>query len=82
MDVLKSIFISAIHIRGIENGIAMNQETRITVQNGRLKMTFLTQVNWFQVKPTFDLFASRINCKVKRFIALQADPEAIGVDAL
>ena len=41
---------------------------------------FLSIIQYFKVNPTIDLFASRNYCKVKRFIAWQPDPEAIGVD--
>ena len=79
----KSIFISAIHIRGIENDVA-DYESRNQDNSSEWSLKndiFDAIVNWFQVKPTIDLFASRINYKVKRFIAWQADPEAIGIDA-
>ena len=80
----KSIFISAIHISGIENDVA-DYESRNQDNSSEwsLKNDIFDAITyWSQVKPTIDLFASRINCKVKRFIAWQADPEAIGVDAL
>ena len=44
--------------------------------------TFYKILSHFHVEPTIDLFATRINCKLNRYVSYQPDPGAIFCDAL
>ncbi len=81
--VARNIWLSAAHCPGVLNTEAdlasrvFKDETEWT-----LNQNVFVQICKLLGKPTIDLFASRLNCKVKPYCAWQPDPEAIFIDAL
>ncbi len=79
----RNIWLSAAHCPGVLNTEAdlasrvFKDETEWTLNQN----DFLQICNWLGT-PNIDLFASRLNCKVKPYCAWQPDPEAIFIDAL
>ena len=78
-----NIWLSTAHIPGKLNVLA-NKESRNTnmgtewALNHRVYCDVIAKLG---DKPTIDLFASRLNYKVKPFVAYQPDPKAFAIDA-
>ena len=80
--ISKNIYLSAEHVRGVNNSeadyISRNQNN--SGEWSLCQTTFMRIVKWFDIIPTIDLFATRINCKVRRFVSWHPDPQAICFD--
>ena len=81
---IRDLWITVTHIPGVQNTIAdaKSRQKHKDELEWALNPTFFNQAmaahNW---RPNVDLFASRLNYKVKTFYSLRADPEAYGCDA-
>lgn len=77
------IFLSTSHIPGVENEAA-DVESRKPLKETEWALDqaiYQQGIQLLDVNPVIDLFASRLNYKVKPFIAYQPDPEAQAVNA-
>ncbi|MEW8548535.1 MAG: reverse transcriptase domain-containing protein [Candidatus Thiodiazotropha sp.] len=79
--IVKSIWLSASHIPGIEN--EADFESRNFKDNVEWKLNseifhIITEI-WGQ--PAVDMFASRLNKQIERFVSWHPDPDCIAVDA-
>ena len=78
-----NIWLTAAHIAGVDN-IEADSESRSDKRETEwaLNNEFYTNaMHRLQFQPNIDLFASRINYKVKTYAAYRPDPEATFVDA-
>lgn len=79
----KNCHLSAVHVRGIFNSADKISRTQNNSSEWELNQhTFLKLLTFFHCQPTIDLFASRINFKLRRYVSYQADPGAILTNAL
>ena len=78
-----NVWISAAHIPGKENTVADAESRRINLDAEWKIDTELLQSAFTQlgVVPTIDLFASRLNAQITRYVAFRPDPAAVAVDA-
>ena len=82
--ILKNIWISAAHVPGKENGGADFQSRNFSVHKSS-DWTLSEEV--FQLilkhlgRPDIDMFASRINYKIPKYVSWKPDPECYAVDA-
>lgn len=78
----RNIWITARHIPGLKNTIADFKSRKF---NDSLEWSLCQSIFKNIVKqwsnPDVDLFASRLNCKVKQFVSLEPDPDATATDA-
>ena len=79
----RGIWLSANYIPGIENDVA---DKASRVFNDRIEWSleqrvFTKILHVLSVSPDMDLFASRLNWKLPRYVAWQPDPDAVHVDA-
>ena len=78
----REIFVVAQHIPGKDNVYAdyhsRNFNERFEWSLNLTVFRWITQRLWY---PEIDLFASRLNAKVKKFVSWYPDPEACAVDA-
>jgi len=78
----REIFVVAQHIPGKDNVYAdyhsRNFSERIEWSLNPTVFRWITQRLWY---PEIDLFASRLNAKVKKYVSWHPDPEACAVDA-
>ena len=79
----KNLVLSAEHLPGIDNHVA-DEESRTIHPAAEWK---LHQGTFWQITQTLgkckvDLFATRLNTQLERFVSWRPDPEAIGSDAL
>lgn len=81
--ITHDIWLSAAHIAGKDNTAADSESRKINLDTEwKLDETVLTQaLSSLQVKPTIDLFASRLNKQMDRYVSYKPDPEAFAVDA-
>ena len=76
-------WLTATHIPGVLNTEA-DYESRKNNSGTEWKLSekiYERVVNYFQFKPDIDLFASRINNQIEKFVSYQPDPDAFAVDA-
>ena len=76
-------WITAAHIPGIYN-VDADKESRKAETRTEWKLNskiFLTGIQKLGFYPNIDLFASRINTQLPRFVAFRPDPEAEAIDA-
>ena len=78
----RGIFLVAQHVLGKDNVYAdyhsRNFDERIEWSLHPTVFRWITQRLWY---PEIDLFATRLNAKVKKFVSWRPDPEACAVDA-
>ena len=78
----REIFVVAQHVPGKDHVYAdyhsRNFNERIEWSLHPTVFRWITQRLWY---PEIDLFASRLNAKVKKFVSWRPDPEACAVDA-
>ena len=81
--IVRDIFITTAHIPGVENKAADSESRKpLKETEWALDQEIYEQgIKLLNVKPVIDLFASRLNFKVKPFIAYQPDPEAEAINA-
>lgn len=78
----RNVFLSAVHIPGHENTIPDNLSRMFSDSSEwKLNEQVFDAVCEFFFTPDIDLFASRINKQVKRFVSWFPDPEAVASDA-
>ena len=78
-----NIWISAAHIPGKQN-ITADKESRRQNIDAEWKLdesALQTALRQLGASPVIDLFASRLNCQMQRYISYRPDPEAEAVDA-
>jgi hypothetical protein len=78
----KNIWLTAAHIAGVLN-IEADEESRKFRDNleWTLRADIFEDICSKYGKPTVDLFASRLNCRVRRFFSWLPDPDAEIIDA-
>ena len=78
----RQIWLSAVHIPGVQNEVA---DRKSRVFNDRhewmLNKRIFTQLCSFFGTPVIDLFASKLNAQLRRYISWKPDPCAEAVDA-
>ena len=80
--ITKNIWLTATHIAGVDNVRADKQSRVFNVRTEwMLSRTVFSQITDLWEQPDIDLFASRINTQLPRFVSWHPDPEAIFVDA-
>jgi len=79
----RHIWLSAAHIPGKQNIVADSESRHINVDTEwMLNKALLTDsLKILHSVPTIDLFASRINFQMKRYISYKPDPDAFAIDA-
>ena len=77
------VFITTAHIPGKDNQLAdaESRKCRKALEWALDTQVFNTGIQKLAVLPEIDLFASRLNYKIKPFVAYQPDPEAQSIDA-
>lgn len=79
----RNIVLSAAHIPGVEN-IEADRESRRTNVDAEwmlLPQQFAKICNYYQFQPTIDLFATRLNAQLPKYVSWRPDPSAIEIDA-
>ena len=79
----RNIWLTAVHIPGVENVEADKQSRR---SHSQLEWTldrtiFRDCINAAKVEPNIDLFASRINHQLQPYVSWHPDPGAVAIDA-
>ena len=77
------IWLSACHIPGVMN-VTADRESRVFHKETEWKLNeevFHEAILKLNFTPTVDLFASRSNFQIKRYVSWRPDPEAIHIDA-
>ena len=78
----RNIWLSAVHLPGVQNVIADRLSREFNEQvEWRLNRGFEGLCNMFGT-PEIDLFASRLNAQLPRFVSWKPDPDAEAIDAL
>ena len=77
------VWISAAHIPGKENTAADEESRKVNLDTEWMLDSKVLQValQKLGVKPDIDLFASRVNRQMSRYVSFRPDPEAYAVDA-
>ena len=81
--IKRSIWMSIAHIPG-KNNVATDFESRRNQRESEwmLDITFLCEaLKCLEVSPVIDLFASRINKQLPRYVSYHPDPDAEAIDA-
>ena len=76
-------WITVAHIPGVDN-TAADQESRRTATSAEWmlnKSDVCYGLDTLNISPTIDLFASRINRQMEKFVSYRPDPEAVAIDA-
>ena len=78
----RDIWLSVAHIPGVENDLA-DYKSRNFSDNleWELKQELFDTIVRVFGQPEIDLFATRLNCKVEKYVSWQPDPHAFAVDA-
>ena len=78
----RNLWISAAHLPGISNEAA-DKASRVFCDQTEWKRdeTIFESITAYFFRPKIDLFASRLNYKLPRYVAWQQDPGAEAVDA-
>ena len=81
--ISQNIWLSAVHIPGKCNKVAdkMSREFDVNTEWSLSSTIFQTIKSKFQFSPEIDLFASRLNYKVDKYVSWLPDPGAVAVDA-
>ena len=81
--IKRSIWISIVHIPGKNNVVADFESRRIQRESEwMLDITSLCEaLKRLEVSPVIDLFASRINKQLPRYVSYRPDPDAEAIDA-
>ena len=79
----RNIWLSAVHLPGVQNVVAdrLSREFNEQVEWQLDKQVFARICNKFGM-PEIDLFASRLNAQLPRFVSWHPDPDAEAIDAL
>ena len=78
-----NIFLSAAYLSGAENTAADEESRRVnTDAEWKLDSQLLhSAFDMLGIQPNIDLFASRLNAQMQRYMSFRPDPEAEIVDA-
>jgi hypothetical protein len=78
-----SVWLTAVHIPGCDNVDADEQSRNSsTTTEWTLDSTIFNRaISKLNVNPNIDLFASRLNFRIKPFVSYKPDPEALAIDA-
>eukprot|EP00794_Sanderia_malayensis_P010499 gene10499-11598_t len=81
--IQQNCWISAAHVPGVDNTIADNKSRKFhdNTEWQLLPKHFDTITNSLNFMPTVDLFASRVNHQLNRYVSWHPDPNAIVTDA-
>ena len=81
--ISNKIWISAAHIPGRENVVADHESRRVNLDaEWKLDSSLLqSALSELEFSPTIDLFASRLNAQLPRYVSFRPDPIAVGTDA-
>ena len=81
--ISNKIWISAAHIPGRENVIADHESRQVHLDaEWKLDSSLLqSALSELECSPTIDLFASRLNAQLPRYMSFRPDPIAVGIDA-
>ena len=76
-------WLTATHIPGIDNDEADELSRKInTSHEWQLNPVIFEQIlHHFQIQPELDLFASRVNTQMDKFVSYRPDPDACHIDA-
>ena len=77
----RAIWISATHIPGVENEADFYSRNFNENIEWELNKTIFSQVVDIFGLPEIDMFASRLNKQIERFVSWKPDPEAVSIDA-
>ncbi len=78
----RNILLSATHIPGITNvGADLESRKQNFDTEWMLKKQYFMKICEIYNTPQIDLFASRINCQLPKYVAWKADPTAWAIDA-
>ncbi len=82
--ISRSIWLTATHLPGVQNVIADRKSRVFSDETEWMldKRIFSTMCECMNFDPDIDLFASRLNTQLKRYVSWKPDPEAEAVDAL
>ena len=81
--IVRGIWLTAVHIPGVNNSIA-DRESRLNRREIEWTLNqelFDAGINRLLVHPDIDLFASRLNYRLKPYVSFKPDPGALAVDA-
>ena len=81
--ISRNIWLSIAHIRGKDNTKADTESREFNDKTEwKLQEEVFAQIcDYFQIQPSVDLFASRLNYQLPRFVSWNPEPEAIATDA-
>jgi hypothetical protein len=81
--IAKHIWISTAHIPGVENVGADKESRKLRDETEWMlnRPVFNRVLEILHLTPDIDLFASRLNHQVERYVSYQPDPQAVAVDA-
>ena len=81
--IWQNIWISASHIPGKHNDEANeeSQKHENQMEWQLCRQAFEEAIQFFNVTPNIDLFASHLNCQIKPFVSYRPDPEAFCINA-
>lgn len=77
----RSIWLSAVHLPGVQNTIADRKSRHFEEGTEWMLDTDVFKILQLQFDPAIDLFASRLNAQLPRYISWKPDPGAEAVDA-
>ena len=82
--IANHIWISSAHIPGIEKVGADTESCKLRDETEWMlnHSVFNRILERLQLSPDIDLFASRLNYQIERYVSYQPDPKAVAVDAL
>jgi hypothetical protein len=80
--IVRNIWIQAVHIPGVLNVVADTKSRKFNLQTEwKLNVDIFKRLCHIFGTPSIDLFASRLNAQLARYISWHPDPEAESVDA-
>ena len=81
--IAKHIWISTAHIPGVENVGADKESRKLRDETEWMlnRPVFNRVLEILHLTPDIDLFASRLNHQVERYVSYEPDPQAVAVDA-
>ena len=78
---LQEVKLSATHVKGIQNRADIESRKSNADTEWMMKPHIFQHAIEIFNKPKIDLFASRINCQLKRYVSWLPDPDALYTDA-
>ncbi len=80
----RNIWLSSAYIPGVNNQIADHESRKVANDNTewQLKTTVFKKIQKMWPFPKIDLFASRLNNQLPRYVSWGPDPKAVAIDAM